>query len=102
MQTLIVGLGNPVLGDDGVGWRIAELVSKQIQKQASSDEQVSVICLSVGGLSLMEHLVGYGQAILVDSIDASQAPPGSVSRFNLDELPNPGAGHTSSARKQSS
>ncbi len=28
-HTLIVGLGNPILGDDGVGWRIAEEVSKQ-------------------------------------------------------------------------
>ena len=27
MQTLIVGLGNPILGDDGVGWRIAEQVA---------------------------------------------------------------------------
>ena len=29
MTTLIVGLGNPILGDDGVGWRVAEEVSKQ-------------------------------------------------------------------------
>ena len=24
MKTLVVGLGNPILGDDGVGWRVAE------------------------------------------------------------------------------
>lgn len=29
-HTLIVGLGNPILGDDGVGWLVpAEEVSKQ-------------------------------------------------------------------------
>ncbi|MDU9050379.1 MAG: hypothetical protein Q3M30_16160 [Candidatus Electrothrix sp. Rat3] len=27
--TLIVGLGNPILGDDDVGWWVAEEVSKQ-------------------------------------------------------------------------
>ncbi len=25
MKTLVVGLGNPILGDDGVGWRVAEV-----------------------------------------------------------------------------
>jgi hydrogenase maturation protease len=96
MQTLIVGLGNPVLGDDGVGWRIAERVSQKIQKKASDREHVDVVCLSVGGLSLMEHLVGYERAILVDAIDSNQCAPGSISHFNFDELPNPGAGHTGS------
>ncbi|MDU9050377.1 MAG: hypothetical protein Q3M30_16150 [Candidatus Electrothrix sp. Rat3] len=28
-HTLIVGLGNPILGDDSVGWRVAKKVSKQ-------------------------------------------------------------------------
>jgi len=96
MQTLIVGLGNPVLGDDGVGWRIAELVGQEIQKKATDPEKVNVVCLSLGGLSLMEHLVGYEQAILIDAIDAGLGSPGSVSEFNFDELPNPGAGHTGS------
>lgn len=104
MQTLIVGLGNPVLGDDGVGWRIAESVSQELQKEASNREQrehVHVVCLSVGGLGLMEHLVGYERAILVDAIDSNQNPPGSISLFNFDELPNPCAGHTSSTHDTS-
>ena len=25
-RTIVVGLGNPVLGDDGVGWRVADAV----------------------------------------------------------------------------
>jgi hydrogenase maturation protease len=101
MQTLVVGLGNPVLGDDGVGWRVAELVTQALQKQAPHREQVDVICLSVGGLSLMEHLVGYERAILVDAIDTGQGSPGSVSQYDFEELPNPGAGHTSSTHDTS-
>src|SRR5574341_2320286 len=96
MQTLIVGLGNPVLGDDGIGWRVAERVIQELQRQSYDRQQVDVICLSVGGLSLMEHLVGYERAILVDAIDTGQGLPGSVSTYNFNELPNPGAGHTSS------
>ena len=46
MKTLIVGLGNPILGDDGVGWRVAE----EVKKQLPPDAQVDVICLSLGVL----------------------------------------------------
>jgi len=101
MQTLIVGLGNPVLGDDGVGWRVAELVRQKLQERDFDHEQVDVICLSLGGLGLMEHLVGYERAILVDAIDTGQGSPGSVSQYDFEELPNPGAGHTSSTHDTS-
>ena len=101
MQTLIVGLGNPVLGDDGVGWQVAELVRQKLQGRSADQEQVDVICLAVGGLSLMEHLVGYERAILVDAIDTGQGELGSVSKYDFEELPNPGAGHTSSTHDTS-
>jgi hydrogenase maturation protease len=101
MQTLIVGLGNPVMGDDGVGWRVAELVSQKLHEQDPDREQVDVISLAVSGLSLMEHLVGYERAILVDAIDTGQDSLGSVSQYDFAELPNPGAGHTSSSHDTS-
>jgi hydrogenase maturation protease len=105
MQTLIVGLGNPILGDDGAGWRIAERVAEilppasaslegqQLNKDAQS---IRVECLSLGGLSLMEHLEGYDQVILVDTIQTGQVPVGTVSTFLLDELNDVSSGHTTS------
>lgn len=101
MRTLIVGLGNPVLGDDGVGWRVAELVRQKLQDKDPDREQIDVICLAVGGLSLMEHLVDYERAILVDAIDTGQGSLGSVSQFDFEELSNPGTGHTSSTHDTS-
>jgi hydrogenase maturation protease len=101
MRTLIVGLGNPVLGDDGVGWRVAELVRQKLQDKDLDREQVDVICLAVGGLSLMEHLVDYERAILVDALDTGQGSLGSVSQFDYEDLPNPGSGHTSSTHDTS-
>ena len=41
MKTLIVGLGNPILGDDGIGWKVAEEVCKNLPK----DMPVEVECL---------------------------------------------------------
>ena len=91
MKTLVVGLGNPILGDDGVGWKVAE----QVKEKLSADSCVDVECLSLGGISLMEHLIGYSRAILVDSF-ALDEPIGSILILKLDDLPNYSAYHTTS------
>ena len=97
MKTLVVGLGNPILGDDGVGWKVAE----ELQKSGNLPADVDVICLALGGISLMEALEGYQKAILIDAIQTSQAPIGSVSAFNLEGMSNPFLGHLSSAHDTS-
>ena len=97
MKTLVVGLGNPILGDDGVGWQIAsELMQKEI---IPSD--VTIECAALGGISLMESLIGYDRAIIIDAIVTHQAPIGSVTFFKLGDLPNPSLGHMSSAHDTS-
>ncbi len=93
MKTLILGLGNPLLGDDGVGWRVAEWCAKQI----ADASRVEVDYFSRGGLSLMERLIGYDRAILIDAINTRSKPAGSVAGFRLEELRNPNVGHLASA-----
>ena len=88
-KTIIIGLGNPILGDDGVGWVVAE----EIKQQLGARTDVDVMCLSLGGLSLMEQLIGYVQAILVDSFKSDE-PSGTVLVMNLNDLPNFSAQHT--------
>jgi hydrogenase maturation protease len=113
MRTLVVGLGNPILGDDGVGWRVAEEVKRLIAdgewQMANGDapsaishlpSAIEVDCFALGGLSLMERLVGYDRAIIVDAVATGQ-PPGTVSRFRLDELPDFSTAHTSAAHDTS-
>lgn len=88
--TLVVGLGNPILGDDGVGWRVAEQVRERLD-----DPDVDVLCLSLGGLALMEHLAGYRRAVIVDAVSGG-APPGSLYRMSARELDGLGVRHTAS------
>lgn len=97
-STIVIGLGNPILGDDGVGWRVAQAVAEQLKDDPHRAAcGVEVDCLSLGGLSLMERLVGYKRAILVDAILTGSAPIGTVSQFDLQELPNRALGHMSSS-----
>lgn len=91
MKVLIVGLGNPILGDDGVGWKVAEEIRKRLPEGAP----VEVLCLSLGGISLMEHLIGYDHVILVDAF-STDAPVGSISVLRLSQLPNYSAYHITS------
>lgn len=95
-KILIVGLGNPILGDDGVGWEVAEQVRNQVYL-----ENVDIECLAVGGLRLMEFMIGYDQAIVIDSITSWAAPVGRISSFKLEDMPDLTAGHTTSAHDTS-
>jgi len=91
MKIIVVGLGNPILGDDGVGWKVAE----DVRKQLPGDVPVDVVCLSVGGISLMERLIGYDYVILVDAF-STDAPVGSISVLKLSQLPKYSAYHITS------
>lgn len=93
-KTLVVGLGNPILGDDGVGWRVAQAVQAQIA-------QAEVDCLAVGGLSLMERLIGYERAIIIDAIQTENGRCGNVYCLPLAALPDRSAGHTTAVHDTS-
>jgi hydrogenase maturation protease len=95
-KTLVVGLGNPILGDDGVGWHIAERLQRQQQTLPAG---VEIDTLALGGIGLMERLIGYQRAIIIDALKTGHFPTGSVHSFRLDELENQFAGHLGSAHE---
>ena len=97
MKTIIIGLGNPILGDDGVGWKVVET----LRTNAYLSPHPVLETASLGGLSLMERMVGYQRAILVDSMETGQSPEGSVNVFPLEALTNPSASHSSAAHDTS-
>jgi len=101
VDTIVVGLGNPLLGDDGVGWRVVEAALPAPEESSSTTwPGVEVDHVSVGGLGLMERLVGYERAILVDAI-VSGRPVGTVRCLDLGELGDPAAGHLGSSHDTS-
>ena len=109
-RVVIVGLGNPVLGDDGVGWRVADEVERRLTAErtdsagsgaAANPRTVDVERLGVGGLRLMEFLADYDEAILVDAAEFPNRPVGEVRSCPLEELGGYGAGHLDSAHDAS-
>ncbi len=84
-KTLVVGLGNPILTDDGIGVIVANKVEKAL---GSLDlDSVTVTEASVGGLRLMELMVGFDRVILIDAILSSNgAKPGTIQFMSLEDL----------------
>ncbi len=81
MKTLILGIGNRVLCDDGVGNRVAAEVRKRV-----SDPGITVAEACDGGLSLLEILLGYDHVVLIDAIQTTGGIPGDVYELSPGDL----------------
>ena len=103
-RTVVIGLGNPLLGDDGVGWRVVDEVEgllRTARNAGRSIPDVVVERLGVGGLMLMECLTGYEAAILVDAAEFPNRPIAEVRSCCFDDLADFAAGHLDSAHDAS-
>ncbi len=96
-SVLVLGLGNPLLGDDAVGWRVVEELERLLASTGPPPEaagrEIETDVLAVGGIGLMERLVGARRAILVDAIETGAAPAGTVGCRRLTEIPIRAATH---------
>jgi len=79
VETLILGLGNPILSDDGVGFRVAQALEDRLNRS-----DVTVMETSVAGLDFLELLVGYDRAIIIDSIQTKEGKVGQIYKFKPD------------------
>lgn len=89
MNALVVGLGHPDRGDDAAGWLVADLLERHPQltvRRLSADPSI---------LLTEPQWLAAREVLLVDAVRTG-AEPGTVHRFDLDELldaaPATGAG----------
>ena len=72
----IIGLGNEILTDDGVGIRVVRELKNRLELEEATFEE-----LSVGGLQLLDHIVGTEECIIIDAMATGAQPPGTLFRF---------------------
>jgi len=77
MRTLIIGIGNPLLGDDGVGYFLAEALKEKLKG-------VEVLALTSSGFEVAERMLGYDRVIVIDAIAGRK--PGRLHRFTMQRL----------------
>ena len=72
VRILVLGVGNPILSDDGVGIHVArELLKLQLPG-------VEVEELAASGLELLDVVRGYDKVIIVDAIQTTEGEPGQL------------------------
>ena len=79
MNTLILGIGNPILTDDGVGIKIARKIKE-------GNPELEVIETSEAGIALLDLITGYDKLVIIDSIKTGQEKPGEVYKLRLEDL----------------
>jgi hydrogenase maturation protease len=86
-RRLVLGLGNPLAGDDGVGWHVAE----RLRRDPRVPPDVDVMAGGTDLLRLQDALRDRPEVVLVDAI-LDRTPPGTVTRFDgsLDALDDVG------------
>ena len=78
-RTIIIGLGNPILTDDAVGPAVARLVHERL-----NDPNAELREVAVGGIELVELLVGYDKAIVIDAIKTDRGRVGDCCLVDLE------------------
>jgi len=81
-KVLILGLGNTLLSDDGIGIYAA----RELKERLRGTKGVEVDETEAWGLSLLEKMVGYEQVVIVDAVKTGGARPGTVYRLSLEDL----------------
>jgi hydrogenase maturation protease len=81
MKTLVLGLGNSILSDDGVGIRVTHEVANQL-----NSPQVTVAETSGAGLSLLDSIVGYDKVIIIDAVQTEKGQAGQIYRMGPEDF----------------
>ena len=83
-STLVLGMGNPILSDDGVGLLVADRL-----RESSLPDSVEVVQSEVGGLRLLELVRGFTRVIIIDALQSpaeSGRHPGEVYRYEAKDF----------------
>ncbi|TFG67622.1 MAG: hydrogenase maturation protease [Methanomassiliicoccus sp.] len=82
MRTLVIGLGNPILSDDGVGIHVARKLREMSMPSIDVEE------LAASGLELLDMIIGYDQVIVVDAIKTEGGRPGEFYALREEDFEN--------------
>jgi len=74
MRVLVLALGNPILGDDGVAFHVLERLRPRLKEGPDLvlDEAMA------GGIELLTNIVGFDRVLIVDAVKTPGAVPGQV------------------------
>ena len=82
MSILVLGIGNLVMSDDGIGVRVI----RQLSERFRFPDGVALLDGGTLGLDLLPRLEGVERLLVVDAVDIGKAP-GTLTRLSGDDVP---------------
>jgi len=82
MKTLILGMGNTLLSDDGIGI----ITKRYLEKNLGSNNNIDFSETSWGGFKIIDLLKGYDYTIIIDSIKTGLKPAGFINCLKPSDL----------------
>lgn len=86
-RLLVLGIGNYLCGDDGIGPILAE----RLMSQYVDDQDVDIMNGGTIGLGLLYLFENYASVLFLDAVDIG-AKPGTVYKYTPDDLEHPQGG----------
>ena len=80
-KILILGIGNEILKDDGIGPKLI----KDLQKE-SFPKRICFKSSSMGGLEILEMIREFHTVLILDAIKTKEGKPGDVYYFNPSDF----------------
>ena len=77
----MLGLGNPLMADEGIGVYLVE----RLTESAAAYPAVDFVDAGTGGVSILYHIEGRRKAIMIDCALMDE-PPGAIRRFTPEEV----------------
>jgi hydrogenase maturation protease len=84
-KTLVIGLGNTLLCDDGAGIYAA----RKIAAMRIDCSNIDVVEASIGGVGLLDLMTGYDRVVILDAIFTGKNAPGEIYQLSLDDFGSP-------------
>ncbi len=83
--TIVVGLGNPLMADEGIGTVLVDALAKLAQDGKLPSEHVDYYDGGCGGMYLLHTIADRKKAILIDCCKMGTAP-GTIRRFTPEDV----------------
>lgn len=80
MSIRVLGLGNDLLADDGVGLVAAAALGRRFSGR------VETVCSSTSGFDLLDDLLGASRLLVIDTLATGGSPPGTLFEAGEDEV----------------
>jgi hydrogenase maturation protease len=82
MNIAIMGFGNPVRSDDGVGCYVLEMLKKEL----SDREDISFFDMGTSAFEILFQLKGHHKIIIIDAVINSNEADGTIFRLPASEI----------------